>query len=170
VISSFAATDPPVTVTAEQMTLEDLGDSRVRVTIVQAEGGPTVEDITAAAEQPAFLTRIAVELEVAEVSFDLPPATIAVIVAPPPPSPTPPPSGPTPGAVPNGRTTDEDKFPVVPVVGGGVGAAFLVAAALIARSALADRRRARIAQAREAAANARSPSVRCSDADLSLRA
>ncbi|EOD21376.1 hypothetical protein EMIHUDRAFT_241277 [Emiliania huxleyi CCMP1516] len=77
VISSFAATDPPVTVTAEQMTLEDLGDSKVRVTIVQAEGGPTVEDLTAAAEQPAFLTRMAVELEVAEVSFDLPPATIA---------------------------------------------------------------------------------------------
>mmetsp|Transcript_51616 Transcript_51616/g.171058 ORF Transcript_51616/g.171058 Transcript_51616/m.171058 type:complete len:136 (+) Transcript_51616:563-970(+) len=109
---------------------------------------------------------MAVELEVAEVSFDLPPATIAVIVAPPPPSPPPPPSGPTPGAVPNGRTTDEEKFPVVPV---GGGAAFLVAAALIARSARADRRKARIAQAREAASHARSPSVRCSDAGLSLR-
>ena len=54
-IKSFANGDPPVTVTAEQMALEDLGDSTVRVTIVQAEGGPTAQDITAAATLPAFL-------------------------------------------------------------------------------------------------------------------
>jgi len=84
-----------VTVTAEQMTLEDLGSNKVRVTIVQAEGGPTAENITAAAEQPVFLTRMAVELGVAEVSFALPPATIAVTVAPPPPLSSPPLSPPS---------------------------------------------------------------------------
>ena len=94
-ISSFAAGSPPVTVTAEQMTLEDLGSSKVGVTIVQATGGPTAEDITAAAEQPTFLTSMGEELgEV--VKFDVPPATVTVVVASPPPpmspSPSPPPT------------------------------------------------------------------------------
>mmetsp|Transcript_42453 Transcript_42453/g.136841 ORF Transcript_42453/g.136841 Transcript_42453/m.136841 type:complete len:261 (+) Transcript_42453:255-1037(+) len=62
VIKSFATGSPPVTVTAEQMTLEDLGDSRVRVTIVQAEGGPAAEAITASAKQPTFLESVATEL------------------------------------------------------------------------------------------------------------
>ena len=61
-IKSFANGEPPVTVTAEQMALEDLGDSTVRVTIVQAEGGPTAQDITAAATLPAFLASMAEEL------------------------------------------------------------------------------------------------------------
>ena len=92
-IDSFATCDPPVIVSAEQMTLEDLGDDKVQATIVQAEGGPAAEDITAAAEQLAFLTRMAEQLGVANVGFDAPPVTVTVVVAPPPPSasPSPPP-------------------------------------------------------------------------------
>jgi len=87
VIKSFATGSPPVTVTAEQMTLEDLGDSRVRVTIVQAEGGPAAEAITASAKQPTFLESVATELSVPKVYYDTAPVTISVTVAPPPPPP-----------------------------------------------------------------------------------
>ena len=76
-----------MTVTAEQMTLEDLGDSKVRVTIVQAEGGPAAEAITASAKQPTFLESVATELSVPKVYYDTAPATISVTVAPPPPPP-----------------------------------------------------------------------------------
>ena len=76
-------------VSAEQMTLEDLGDDKVQATIVQAEGGPAAEDITAAAEQLAFLTNMAEKLGVAKVGFDAPPVTVTVVVAPPPPSASP---------------------------------------------------------------------------------
>ena len=83
VIKSFADGSPPVTVTAEQMTLEDLGSSKVGVTIVQATGGPTAEDITAAAEQPTVRPSMGEELgEVVE--FDVPPATVPAVGAPPP--------------------------------------------------------------------------------------
>ncbi|EOD36073.1 hypothetical protein EMIHUDRAFT_226937 [Emiliania huxleyi CCMP1516] len=77
-IDSFATCDPPVIVSAEHMTLEDLGDDKVQATIVQAEGGPAAEDITAAAEQLAFLTRMAEQLGVAKVGFDAPPVTVTV--------------------------------------------------------------------------------------------
>jgi len=83
VIDSLAAADPSVLVSAEQVTLGILGDSKVRVTIVQAEDGPAAEDITAAAKQPTFLTSMATELG-ETVSFDVPPATVPAVVAPPP--------------------------------------------------------------------------------------
>ena len=103
-IKSFANGEPPVTVTAEQMALEDLGDSTVRVTIVQAEGGPTAQDITAAATLPAFLASMAEELG-APVGMEEEPTTISITVLykPPPsasPSP-PPPSAPPPSAPPS---------------------------------------------------------------------
>ena len=69
-IDSLAASDPPVNVTAEQMTLEVLESNTVSATIVQAAGGPTAEEITAAASQPAFLTSMTKELN-KTVAFDL---------------------------------------------------------------------------------------------------
>ena len=92
-IESLSGGDPPLTVTPDQTTLEDLGDGKVRVIIVQAAGGPTVEDITAAAEQPTFLTSMAEQLD-DTVDFDSLPATVTVVVAPPLPSasPFPPPT------------------------------------------------------------------------------
>ena len=86
VIDSLAASDPPVNVTAEQMTLEVLESSIVSVIIVQAAGGPTAEQITAAASQPAFLTSMTKELN-ETVAFGQRPITITVVVAPPPPPP-----------------------------------------------------------------------------------
>ena len=47
------------------------------------------QDITAAAEQLAFLTNMAEKLGVAKVGFDAPPVTVTVVVAPPPPSASP---------------------------------------------------------------------------------
>ncbi|EOD33070.1 hypothetical protein EMIHUDRAFT_455896 [Emiliania huxleyi CCMP1516] len=84
VIESFASGDPAVIITAEQLILEDLGDSKLQVTIVQvtvrhAADGPTAEAITAAANKTAFLKRVAEELE-AEVAFGVLPSTVVVVV------------------------------------------------------------------------------------------
>ncbi|EOD15411.1 hypothetical protein EMIHUDRAFT_211614 [Emiliania huxleyi CCMP1516] len=59
-IASFAGSG--ANITAEQITLEDLGDNTVLVTIVQAAVGPSADDITASALQPSFLASMSEEL------------------------------------------------------------------------------------------------------------
>lgn len=98
VIDSFANGSPPLTLAPDQVLVEYIENRTVLVTILQTEGGPTASDITAAAENPVFLTNVAADLNVDEVFFELPPTTTEVIVAPPPPSPPPiPPLPPSPG-------------------------------------------------------------------------
>jgi len=53
VMSSLYATG--VTITASQLTLEDVGGTSVKVTIVQLETGPTAKEVTTAAQEPLFL-------------------------------------------------------------------------------------------------------------------
>jgi len=74
-----------VGVMAEQVTAEVLATgisgSIVQVTIVEAAGGPTAEDITAAAVQPTFVESMAEELGML-VEFEETPTTVKVIVSP----------------------------------------------------------------------------------------
>ena len=156
VIESFASGDPAVIITAEQLILEDLGDSKLQVTIVQvtvmhAADGPTAEAITAAANKTAFLKRVAEELE-AEVAFGVLPSTVVVVVTTLPTSPSvmlSPPPAPPPDM--NGQSTDEkdDTFSIATVVGAIVGAVAVVAAAILATIAVADAQRARRARREE---------------------
>jgi len=53
VMSSLYATG--VTITASQLTLEDVGGTSVKVTIVQLETGPSAKEVTTAAQEPLFL-------------------------------------------------------------------------------------------------------------------
>jgi len=97
VIDSFATLASPVTVTSEQIALEDLGDDKVRVTIVPAAGQTAAEIKTAATatnnDQIEFLVTLGAELGSGRsATFDEPPVEIPIF---PPPS-SPPPSSPPP--------------------------------------------------------------------------
>jgi len=99
VIDSFATLASPVTVTSEQIALEDLGDDKVRVTIVPAAGQTAAEIKTAATatnnDQIEFLVTLGAKLGSGRsATFDEPPVEIPIG---PPPS-SPPPSSPPPSS------------------------------------------------------------------------
>ena len=90
VIDSFATLASPVTVTSEQIALEDLGDDKVRVTIVPAAGQTAAEIKTAATatnnDQIEFLVTLGAKLGSGRsATFDEPPVEIPI--GPPPSSP-----------------------------------------------------------------------------------
>ena len=89
-----------VIVTAAQVTLLDLGNGMIKVTIVQEEAGPTAEMVTEAAEEPIFLVTMEKDLGT-PVDFAVEPTTdVIIVVAAPPSPPSPPPPSPPPPSPP----------------------------------------------------------------------
>jgi len=71
------------------MTLEDLGEGLVQVTIAEVVGGTTAEEMTAAASEGTFLATLSSDFGL-DFTFNVPPATgVAIVTAPPPPPPPP---------------------------------------------------------------------------------
>jgi len=91
-----------VIVTAAQITLLDLGNGMIKVTILQDGAGPTAEMVTEAAEEPIFLETMEKDLGT-PVDFAVEPTTDVIIVVSAPPSPPspPPPSPPPPSPPPD---------------------------------------------------------------------
>ena len=126
-IASYADLDPPLTVTEEQINLEEsFNPHEVKVVISQLEGGPTAEELAGAANTQSFTDSMAAEMG-EPVALDATPTVIEVVVAPPPPSP-PPPSPPPPDIQP---ITDQPPPPPPGGGGGGAGAAIAIVALLL---------------------------------------
>ena len=83
-IASYADLDPPLTVTEEQINLEEsFNPHEVKVVISQLEGGPAAEELAGAANTQSFTDSMAAEMG-EPVALDATPTVIEVVVAPPP--------------------------------------------------------------------------------------
>ena len=113
VVSSLYATG--VKITAGQLTLEDIGGTSVKVTIVQLETGPTAEEVTTAAQEPLFLEDM--YMSGIACGFSQSPVTTVIPLPPvPPPSPSPPPplsSPPSPPPPCESKSLSGDDFTLV---------------------------------------------------------
>ena len=136
-IASYAALDPPLTITEEQITVTEISEPSdtprvVSVVIVALVGqGPSAEEIAASTNTQDFTDNMNEQMH-EPVALESTPNVIAVVVAPPPPQspPSPPPPSPPPPSPPPVDPIDpigDDPPPPPPPGGGGGGAGAAIA-------------------------------------------